>query len=78
MIITFLHEKVFADSIKDGRSVKYILAPPNSGNSTDMIVSFPACGYKAKYNYVRTLKEANCWRLFIKDDFGEALIAFFK
>ena len=36
-----------------------------------MIVSFPACGPTAKYNYARTLNGVNCWRLFIKDDFGD-------
>lgn len=34
-------------------------------------MAFPACGPKAKYNYARTLKPYDCWRLFIKDDFSE-------
>ena len=51
--------------------IKYIL---EKNVSTDLIVIFSACtrkGIKARYNYMNTLKDIKCNKLFILDDYGD-------
>ena len=51
--------------------VKYLLE--KNINSKELIIVFSACtkiGQKARYNYIKTLDEFKCNKLFILDDFG--------
>lgn len=51
--------------------IKYIFKKNNK--SRDLLIVFSSCtkiGQKARYNYVRTLDEFKCNKLFILDDFG--------
>lgn len=55
----------------NGINLKYILE--KNRNSKDLIVVFsgmPRPGMKARYNYMRTLKDVKVNKLFILDDFG--------
>lgn len=55
----------------DGVTLKYMYDECSSSN--ELVVVFSACtrvGIKARYNYVRTLKDVNVNKLFILDDFG--------
>lgn len=54
-----------------GVSVKYMLLKADSPVLTVVFSAFTRKGLKARYNYVRTLKKAECSRLFILDDFAE-------
>ena len=52
-------------------SVKYLLQEKK--NSKDLVIVFTACtkvGQKARYNYIKTVDEFKCNKLFILDDFG--------
>lgn len=52
-------------------SVNYLLE--KNSKSKDLIIVFSACtkiGQKARYNYIKTLDEFKCNKLFILDDFG--------
>lgn len=52
--------------------IKYILQKNSKSNT--LIVVFSACtrsGIPARYNYMRTLKNVKCNKLFILDDYGE-------
>lgn len=52
-------------------NIKYLLECNKESN--DILIVFTACtkeGQKARYNYVRTLEEFSCNKLFILDDFG--------
>lgn len=70
-ILIYIHEKVYVNTeVSSDRRIKYIITPPISHSSRSLVVVFPACAKKAKYNYMRTLKDVDCWRIFIKDDFG--------
>ena len=56
----------------DGITLKYLFY--RSKNSPRLIVVFSACtrkGVKARYNYVRTLRNVSGNKLFILDDFAE-------
>lgn len=56
----------------NGIKVKYLLKSQQKSNDLVIIFSaFTRKGLKARYNYVRTLKEFPCNQLFILDDFGE-------
>lgn len=57
-----LPEKVTEDGIK------YLLYP--NSDSEKLIVVFQAINTKQSYNYIKTLKEFNINKLFIKDDYG--------
>ncbi|WP_411169359.1 hypothetical protein ACH36K_02115 [Clostridium sp. MB05] len=51
--------------------VNYLLE--RNSKSKDLLIIFSACtkiGQKARYNYIRTLDEFKCNKLFILDDFG--------
>lgn len=66
----FLKQRTFV-SKKQNVSLKYMLEKNRS--SRILIVVFSACtrkGVKARYNYVRTLKDVKENKLFILDDFG--------
>lgn len=66
-VILCFREKTFEHN---GVKVKYLL---EKQQSKTLIVVFSACtrkGVKARYNYVRTLKDINANKLFILDDFG--------
>lgn len=55
----------------NGTKLKYILE--KNDNSQDLIIVFsgmPRPGIKARYNYMRTLKNIRVNKLFILDDFG--------
>jgi hypothetical protein len=56
---------------KKGKNIKYIFCEGKTSNQ--LIVNFPGFA-KAhelpQYNYIRTLKNCNCNRLFILDDYG--------
>ncbi|MCM3116047.1 hypothetical protein M3610_12150 [Neobacillus sp. MER 74] len=55
----------------EGVTLKYMFDKCSS--SKDIVVIFSACtrkGIKARYNYVRTLKDVEVNKLFILDDFG--------
>ena len=63
-----LNEKKFKS---EGHVIKYILE--TTQNSNDLVVIFsgiPRVGIKARYNYMRTLKDVNVNKLFILDDLG--------
>lgn len=63
-----LAQKTF---IYDDIEVKYLYSDVK--NSDSLVVVFSACtrqGIKARYNYVKTLDNINCSRLYILDDFG--------
>lgn len=52
-------------------NINYLLEKNNK--SKDLLIVFSACtkiGQKARYNYIRTLEEFKCNKLFILDDFG--------
>lgn len=51
---------------KDG--IKYLLYP--NQESEKLVVVFQAINTKQSYNYIKTLKEFNVNKLFIKDDYG--------
>lgn len=64
------HQKTW--DISGGYSLKYILDTVKE--SKDLIIVFSACtrpGVTARYNYVRTLKDFKCNKLFILDDLSE-------
>lgn len=67
ILLTYFREKEY--SCKNGR-IKYMLIKPKA-HSDFLIVSFPACSDRPKYNYVGSLKRYNCNKLFILDDFAE-------
>ena len=51
--------------------INYLLE--KNSKSSDLLIVFSACtklGQKARYNYIRTLDEFKCNKLFILDDFG--------
>lgn len=51
--------------------INYLLEKNNK--SKDLLIVFSACtkiGQKARYNYIRTLDDFKCNKLFILDDFG--------
>ena len=53
-----------------GVTLKYML---DRVDSRDLIIVFSSCtrkGIRARYNYVRTLKEVPCNKLFLLDDFA--------
>ena len=53
-----------------GVTLKYML---DRVDSRDLIIVFSSCtrkGIRARYNYVRTLKEVPCNKLFMLDDFA--------
>lgn len=53
-----------------GVTLKYML---DRADSRDLIIVFSSCtrkGIRARYNYVRTLKEVPCNKLFLLDDFA--------
>lgn len=65
----FFNEKKF---FNDGVRLKYLF--DYKKNSDNLIVIFSSCtrkGVKARYNYVRTLKDVDDNKLFILDDFAE-------
>lgn len=54
----------------EGIILKYML---EKGEGEDLVVVFPSCtrkGIRARYNYVRTLKDIHCNKLFLLDDFA--------
>lgn len=60
-----LKEKTFCSN---GTRLKYMFF---KGSTDALIISFSAFSKeRAVYNYVRTLKDFSCSRLYIKDDFG--------
>ena len=68
ILIKKIYEKNF---ISDDIKIKYILNA--NKDSKDLLVVFSACtrkGIPARYNYMRTLKNVYCNKLFILDDFG--------
>ena len=67
-IKSLLNEKQFEF---EGRTIKYILE--TNKKSGDLIVIFsgiPRPGVRARYNYMRTLKDVKANKLFILDDLG--------
>ena len=51
--------------------INYLLE--KNSKSKDLLIVFSACtkiGQKARYNYIRTLDEFKCNKLYILDDFG--------
>lgn len=64
-----IHEKKY---IMEEVILRYLLE--TNTNSKDLIVVFSACtrkGIKARYNYVRTLKNIRINKLFILDNFSD-------
>lgn len=56
----------------NGIKVKYLFkSQPKSNDLVIIFSAFTRKGLKARYNYVRTLKDFPCNQLFILDDFGE-------
>ena len=54
-----------------GVLMKYMLLAENSPNLIVVFSAFTRKGLRARYNYVRTLKNVKHSRLFILDDFGD-------
>lgn len=53
------------------KAIKYVFC--DGGNSDILIVTFPGFaspGIQPQYNYIRTLIDCNCHRLYILDDYG--------
>lgn len=68
-IIIKFYEKVFEDD--NGVKLKYIFKEEKKSNI--LLVVFSSCtrkGVKARYNYIRTLKQFRVNQLFILDDYG--------
>lgn len=70
---TLVYKKYYERKIKYKQTtLKYIFH--KSPKSKTLIVVFSACtrvGIPARYNYMRTLNDVKCNKLFILDDFGE-------
>lgn len=67
-IIMTLNQKIYTGK---KYNIKYLFQ--NNSKSKDLIIIFTSCtkpGQKARYNYMRTLDEFECNKLFILDDFG--------
>ena len=68
-IVLLWKQKTF---VHEGVKVKYML---NEEKDSDcLVIVFSACtrpGLKARYNYVRTLSDTNCNRLFVLDDYAK-------
>ena len=63
----------FKQRIYSGKkyNIKYLFEEKKG--SKDLLIVFTACtkvGQKARYNYIKTLEEFKCNKLFILDDFG--------
>ncbi|CUO59825.1 MULTISPECIES: hypothetical protein [Clostridium] len=63
----------FKQRIYSGKkyNIKYLFEEKKG--SKDLLIGFTACtkvGQKARYNYIKTLEEFKCNKLFILDDFG--------
>ena len=63
----------FKQKIYSGKkyNIKYLFEEKKG--SKDLLIVFTACtkvGQKARYNYIKTLEEFKCNKLFILDDFG--------
>lgn len=69
--ITILYALLIEKQYKShGTRVKYMFFKKSCSDT--LIVSFPACSArKAKYNYLRTLSQFNCSKLFLLDDFSD-------
>lgn len=66
-LMKFKQETYIGDKYK----INYLLEKNNK--SKDLLIVFSACtkvGQKARYNYIRTLEEFECNKLYILDDFG--------
>lgn len=64
---------IFKQKIYKGEkyNIKYVFE--ENKNSEDLVILFTACtkvGQKARYNYVKTVENFKCNKLFILDDFG--------
>lgn len=70
---TLIMQKMFEKRMRYKKTtVKYIFQKCNY--SKTMIIVFSACtrsGIPARYNYMRTLKNVKCNKLFILDDYGD-------
>lgn len=65
----FFSQKEF--EISEQKKLRYVFQ--KNKNSKNLIIVFSSCtrvGVKGRYNYIRTLKNTNCNKLFILDDFG--------
>lgn len=75
-LIEFIYMKKFFFSqkqykINSEKRLNYVFQ--RNVTSKDMIIVFSACtrvGVKGRYNYIRTIKNIRCNKLFILDDFG--------
>ncbi|WP_411167634.1 accessory Sec system protein Asp2 [Clostridium sp. MB05] len=63
----------FKQKVYIGKKYKIKYLFENNSKSKDLIIIFTSCikpGQKARYNYIRTLDNFECNKLFILDDFG--------